>query len=166
MHSGPERLAKGLLEAREYFVKNKGKEKAGQRATDITAKKWRETSCKNLDGERTKPININFIKTFGGTPPLLDRNHPVGVWKCPVCPADILSNLCGITVKQRGRERKGPPEIIQKFRLRKWPISSADFPMAPMERTEHHFGPFREKDLGAVSGGPFFSWPLCFTADM
>ena len=25
-------------------------------------------------------------------------------------------------VKQRGRERKGPPEMIQKFRLRNWPI--------------------------------------------
>ena len=56
-------------------------------------------------------------------------------------------------------------EIIQKYRLRKWPISSADFPMTPMERTEHHFGPFWEKDFGAISGGPFFSWPLCFTAD-
>ena len=38
---------------------------------------------------------------------------------------------------------KGPgPEIIQKFRLRKWPISSADFPMTPMDRAEHHFGAF------------------------
>ena len=27
--------------------------------------------------------------------------------------------------------------------------------MTPMERTEHHFGPFREKDFR----------PLCFTAD-
>ena len=45
-------------------------------------------------------------------------------------------------LKQRGRERKGRAEIIQKFRLRNWPISSADFPMTPMEGTEHHFGPF------------------------
>ena len=37
-------------------------------------------------------------------------------------------------VKQRGQERKGPPEIIQKFRLRNWPISSADFPMTPVDR--------------------------------
>ena len=53
---------------------------------------------------------------------------------------------CGIkqksAVKQRGRERKGPPEIIQEFRLKNWPISSAVFPMTPMEGTEHHFGPF------------------------
>ena len=42
---------------------------------------------------------------------------------------------------QRGRERKGPLEIIQKFRLRNWPISSANFPMTPMEGTQHHFRP-------------------------
>ena len=70
-------------------------------------------------------------------------------------------------VKQRGRERKGPPEIIQKkIRLSKWPISSAEFPMTPMERREHHFGPFffwggGEKDFGTnipaapSSPGPF-----------
>ena len=41
-----------------------------------------------------------------------------------------------------GWEGKGPPEIIQKFRLRNWPISSANFPMTPMEGTQHHFGQF------------------------
>ena len=45
-------------------------------------------------------------------------------------------------VNERGWERKGPPEIIQKFRLRNWPISSEDFPMTPMEGTVQHFGPF------------------------
>ena len=44
------------------------------------------------------------IKKFGGTPPLLDHNHPVDVpfvlWKCP---ADILSNRRGIT-HQLGRD--------------------------------------------------------------
>ena len=58
--------------------------------------------------------------------------------------------------KQRGPGEEGPPEIIQKFRVRKSPISSAGFPMTPMERTEHHFGPCWEKDFGATSGGPFF----------
>ena len=51
-----------------------------------------------------------------------------------------------------------------KFRLRNWPISSVDFPMTPMEGTERHFGPFWEKDFGAISSGPLFSRPLCFTA--
>ena len=50
-------------------------------------------------------------------------------------------------MKQRGWET---PEIIQKFRLRKWPISGADFPMAPMERAEHHFGPFGEGFWGNI----------------
>ena len=68
-------------------------------------------------------------------------------------------------VNQRGREREGPPEIIQKFRLRNWPISSADVLMTPMEGTEHHSGLFLKKDFGAISGGPLFSRPLCFTAD-
>ena len=44
--------------------------------------------------------------------------------------------------KQRDRERKGAPEIIQKFRLRNWPISSADFPMTPMEWDRAPFWPF------------------------
>ena len=38
-------------------------------------------------------------------------------------------------------------------------------PTTPMERTEHHFGPFWEKDFGVISGGPFFSRPLCFAAE-
>ena len=41
--------------------------------------------------------------------------------------------------KTKGPGEKGAPEIqiIQKFRLRNWPVSSADFPMTPMEGTEH-----------------------------
>ena len=35
-----------------------------------------------------------------------------------------------------------------------------------MEGTERHFGPFWEKEFGAISGGPFFSRPLWFTADV
>ena len=37
--------------------------------------------------------------------------------------------------------------------------------MTPLVGTEHHFGPFLEKDFGAVSGCPLFSRPLCFLAD-
>ena len=49
---------------------------------------------------------------------------------------------------------------------KKWPIFERRFPhMTPMERAEHHFGPFWEKDFGAISGGHFFSRPLLFTAD-
>ena len=57
-----------------------------------------------------------------------------------------------ISSKQKGPGEEGAP--------RKWPISSADFPMTPMERTEHHFGPFWEKDFGAISGDPASPGPL------
>ena len=67
-------------------------------------------------------------------------------------------------VKQKDRERKGPPETIQKFRLRNWTISSAHSPMTPMEGREHHFGPFLEKDFGGIRR-PLFSRPLWFTAE-
>ena len=34
-----------------------------------------------------------------------------------------------------------------------------------MEGTEHNFGPFQEKDIGAMSGGPLFSRPLWISAE-
>ena len=45
---------------------------------------------------------------------------------------------------------KGPPEIIQKFCVRNWPISSAAFPMTHMEGTEQHFGPIQEQHFGPI----------------
>ena len=60
-----------------------------------------------------------------------------------------------------------PPEIIQKFRRRKWPISSADFPSRPLRKGQSTiiWPSWGEKDFGAISGGPFFSRPLRFTAE-
>ena len=58
-------------------------------------------------------------------------------------------------VKQRGRERKGPPEIIQKFRLRKWPISSAYFPVRLLWKEQSPIlALFRRRIFGPISGGP------------
>ena len=62
----------------------------------------------------------DFFQTLGGLP---GRRRQEG-------PRDPCS-----AVWQRGRERKGPPEIISES----GPIWSADFPMTPMGRTEHHF---------------------------
>ena len=59
-------------------------------------------------------------------------------------------------------KQKGPGE--QGARRNHPEILPADFPMTPMERTEHHFGPFWDKDFGAISGGPFFSRPLFSSA--
>ena len=55
---------------------------------------------------------------------------------------EVLKLKAFSAVKQRVRERKGPPEIIQKFRLRNWPVASAEIPMTPMEGTKRHLGPF------------------------
>ena len=70
-----------------------------------------QTHCifENTIGKR-KTINI---KNFGGTLPLLDRNHPGACPVCPVemscvCPADILSNLCG-SAHTSGRDIPGVP---------------------------------------------------------
>ena len=54
-------------------------------------------AAKDLTGERKITINI---KKFGGTPPLLDSNHPVDVSRLP---ADILPSLCRIAHKS-GRD--------------------------------------------------------------
>ena len=91
--------------------------------------------------------------------------------KCNKCNFGLIQSeqIQGVSVissKTKGPAAEGGPQkSSQKFRHRKWPISSADFPLTPMERTEHHFGPFWEKEFGAISGGPFFSRPLCFTAE-
>ena len=39
------------------------------------------------------------------------------------------------------------------------------FPYDSYGRGEHHFGPFWGEDFGAISGSPFFSRPLCVTAE-
>ena len=36
-------------------------------------------------------------------------------------------------------------------------------PVIPMERTEHHFGSFWEKDFGAIFGGPPLPAPLFYS---
>ena len=66
---------------------------------------------------------------------------PCGIWGACEAPFTVkkrplldenasIAFLYRTAVKQRGQERKGaPPEIIQKFRLRKSPMSSADSPM-------------------------------------
>ena len=63
-------------------------------------------------------------------------------------------------VKHCCRERKGPPEIISRnFTLRNWPISSADFPMAPMDPGRNYIRPppppphFGEKTFFRERGG-------------
>ena len=67
---------------------------------------------------------------------------------------------------QKGPGEKGAPRNHPESSSQKLADFECRFPkMNPMEGTEHHFGPFQEKDFGEISGGPLFSRPLCFTAD-
>ena len=76
----------------------KGKDKVGSFEQGVFSE---QAKSDPFYGRRKKTINR---KKFGGTPPLQDRKHPVDLSRlccarCHVCPADILSNRCGITHK-------------------------------------------------------------------
>ena len=63
-------------------------------------------------------------------------------------------------VKQRGRERKGPPKIIQKCRRRNWLISSADF-LWLLWKGQTPFWPlFRRRILGQYPAAPCSPGPF------
>ena len=78
---------------------------------------------------------------------------------------EIFGPLYCCSSKPKGPGEKGAPRNHpESLCLRNGLISSADFPMTPMEGTDT-FWPFLGEGFGAISGGPFFSRPLCFTAD-
>ena len=60
----------------------------------------------------------------------------------------------------RGGERKEPPEIIQRFRLRNWAISSADFAMTLMEGTDTILALFRRRIFGQYPAAPCSPGPF------
>ena len=72
--------------------------------------------------------------------------------------ACLIKGMLKSAVKQRGRERKGPPKISQKFCLRDWPISSADFPSRLLWKGQSTILALFRRRIS-------FSRPLCFTAD-
>ena len=59
-------------------------------------------------------------------------------------------DITNVSSKTKGPGEKGPPRDHPEFRLRNSPISSADFPMTPLEGTEHHFGLFRRSICGNI----------------
>ena len=68
-----------------------------------------------------------------------------------------MGGITSFSSKPKGPGEEGAPRNHSDILSQEvWPISSADFPMTPIERAEHHSGPFWEKDFGAISGGPFF----------
>ena len=94
----------------------------------------------SLIADHAPTLSFDFSRPLPGQIPLRGCNSDVLWARNYMC---ICKLRCSDSaVKQRGRERKGPPEIIQTFRLRNWPISSAAFPVTPMEGTDTVFGPF------------------------
>ena len=57
-------------------------------------------------------------------------------------------------VKQRGRERKGPPRNHPEISSQKLADFECGFPMTPMEGTEHHLALFRRRILGQYPASP------------
>ena len=61
----------------------------------------------------------------------------------------------------RAALKEGAPRNHPKIPSQKVADFECRFPCDPMERTEHHFGHFWEKILGAISGGPILlPYPL------
>ena len=89
------------------------------------------------------------------------RQNSISGWEC-----SVLKILGSSAVKQRGRERKGPPEIVQKYRLRNWPISSADFPSRLLWKGQSTIlALLRRRILGQYPAAPCSPGPIWFTAD-
>ena len=70
-------------------------------------------------------------------------------------------------VKQRGREKKGPPDIAPKsfspnFKGPKW---CSVLSIGVIGKSALEIGHFLRRNFWMIFRGPFLSWPLCFTAD-
>ena len=144
-------------------VKQRGRERKGLRCRETTSA---IPPYRALWGfgclKRACEVEVRYPPHKRGISAILARHHmKTGQNACDTPLCDTISK--GYCATWGWVSRAGPlRKSYQKFRLRKWPISSADFPMTP---NEHHLGPFGEKDFGAISGGPFFYRPLCFTAE-
>ena len=66
--------------------------------------------------------------------------------------------------KPKGPGEKGAPRNHPDISSQKLADFECIFPYDSYGR-DNHFGPFWEKDFGAISGGPFLSQPLWFTAE-
>ena len=69
-------------------------------------------------------------------------------------------------VKQRGREKKGPPDIAPKSFSQKGPKWCSVPSIGVIEKSALEIGQFLRRNFWMISGGPFLSRPLCFTAEI
>ena len=93
---------------------------------------------------RGRPWPQGVFKNFGQKN--FGLKNFVPYFEIPHCPNTSAVN------KGAGRGR-GPQKSSTEISSQKAAVSSADFPMTPMERTDHDFGPFGRRILS--SPGPF-----------
>ena len=68
-------------------------------------------------------------------------------------------------VKQRGREKKGPPDIALKSFSQKGPKWCSVRSIGVIGKSALEIGQFLTRNFWMIFGGPFLSRPLCFTAE-
>ena len=80
------------------------------------------------------------------------------------------NNIDGVSnyfsaVKQRGRDNKGPPDISQNPSPKKGQDVALSLSLGVIGKSALEIGHFLGRNFGMISGGPFLSRPLCFTAE-
>ena len=66
---------------------------------------------------------------------------------------------------KRGWEKKGPPEISPKSFSQKGPKWCSVLSIGVIGKSALEIGHFLRRNFWVISGGPFLSRPLCFTAE-
>ena len=88
-------------------------------------------------------------------------------WTGPqwVGPLAAACRCCDSAVKQRGREKKGPRDIAPKSFSQKGPEWCSALSIGVIGTSALEIGHFLRQTFWMISGGPFLSRPLWFTAE-
>ena len=76
-----------------------------------------------------------------------------------------ISKIARFSNKQRGREKKGAPDIAPKSFSKQGPKWCSVLPIGVIGKSALEIGHFLRRNFWMISGFPFHSRPLCFTAD-
>ena len=85
---------------------------------------------------------------------------------CTTASSNARFTIVFSAVNQRGREKKGPPDIAPKSFSQKGPKWCSVLSIGVIGKSALEIGHFLRRNFWMISGGPFLSWPLCFTADV
>ena len=86
---------------------------------------------------------------------------------CTAYHADTGLHTCfRSAVKQKGRKKKGPPDIAPKSFSQKGPKWCSVLSIGVIGKSALEIGHVLRRNIWMISGGPFLSRPLCFIADI